>query len=166
MKKIIVLLIIGLMITGCGRAFRDTKDYDVEDLKTLIGRVYEGLEFGSDTYERILDNEQIIEWTGITDTADIEIAVTSDAISLTTPYSFALLKVNNRSDIKRIKEEIQKNVNLERFGSLSADVAYITNYGYIIILINSDQESADLVYQELTRATNKRLGEKLIRTNE
>jgi len=168
--KGLIVIAVALMVTACrgnDDALRETENWGVEELKQLIQDTYDNFDTGfmSETME-ITDPEMITHRTGLRNVSQIEHMVTSNALMMTTPYTFMLLKVEDGANIDQLKQEIIDNIDLWWWICVSADVAYVTSFGHIIMIVMAEEDVADGVYNAFGQAVNGTLGTRLTKEND
>jgi hypothetical protein len=169
MKKIIIMMLtlsLGFGLFGCDKSKNNndaTKDFKAVDLISLMNKTYGNV--ADLPMVEVMEIERTnIEWlqnqTFLRDLSHVECVVSGDALIMTIPYTFVLIKVDDKANIDKMKQEVFDNANLAKWICVFADVAYVNNYGSVIMLIMGEKELADSVYQEFEKVCGS-LGKKL-----
>ena len=143
MKKIVLLTIMGVMLilgTGCSQTGAETTSENPvlkEELSVILETIYEksGIELPS-LANTELNEENEAYYIGTNDVAYIE-AVASEPMMSSIAHSVVLLRVEEGSDIEKIKETIKTKVDPRKWicVGVEAEDVIVDNIGNLVILI-------------------------------
>lgn len=141
MKKIITLTLLVItslvILSGC------QKEENIElSMNEVVDKLYVGLE----------DNMPMVGSTEITkdnmksyigiDNLDIKEGVASEALIGSIAHSVVVLRVNNKVDVEKAKNDIKENANPRKWVCVEAEKVIVKSKGDVIILIMSNNELA------------------------
>lgn len=141
MKKIITLTLLVItslvILSGC------QKEENIElSMNEVVDKLYVGLE----------DNMPMVGSTEITkdnmksyigiDNLDIKEGVASEALIGSIAHSVVVLRVNDKVDVEKAKNDIKENVNPRKWVCVEAEKVIVKSKGDVIILIMSNNELA------------------------
>ncbi len=141
MKKIITLTLLVItslvILSGC------QKEENIElSMNEVVDKLYVGLE----------DNMPMVGSTEITkdnmksyigiDNLDIKEGVASEALIGSIAHSVVVLRVNDKVDVEKAKNDIKENANPRKWVCVEAEKVIVKSKGDVIILIMSNNELA------------------------
>ena len=141
MKKIITLTLLVItslvILSGC------QKEENIElSMNKVVDKLYVGLE----------DNMPMVGSTEITkdnmksyigiDNLDIKEGVASEALIGSIAHSVVVLRVNDKVDVEKAKNDIKENANPRKWVCVEAEKVIVKSKGDVIILIMSNNELA------------------------
>ena len=141
MKKIIILTLLVItslvILSGC------QKEENIElSMNEVVDKLYVGLE----------DNMPMVGSTEITkdnmksyigiDNLDIKEGVASEALIGSIAHSVVVLRVNDKVDVEKAKNDIKENANPRKWVCVEAEKVIVKSKGDVIILIMSNNELA------------------------
>lgn len=141
MKKIITLTLLVfaslVILSGC------QKEENIElSMNEVVDKLYVGLE----------DNMPMVGSTEITkdnmksyigiDNLDIKEGVASEALIGSIAHSVVVLRVNDKVDVEKAKNDIKENANPRKWVCVEAEKVIVKSKGDVIILIMSNNELA------------------------
>jgi len=165
---LLLALIVTIGLIGCngkkGNGQADpAANYKAEDMIALINKAYEkvsGLPFVEVMEIDLSDVERIKSLTFLDNLDNLQYVVNGDAMIMTVPYTLVLMKFDEKANIDNLKQAIIDKADLAKWICVFADVAYVNNYGSVIILVMGEKTLADDVYAALQQVASP-LGEKL-----
>lgn len=141
MKKIITLTLLVItslvILSGC------QKEENIElSMNEVVDKLYVGLE----------DNMPMVGSTEITkdnmksyigiDNLDIKEGVASEALIGSIAHSVVVLRVSDKVDVEKAKNDIKENANPRKWVCVEAEKVIVKSKGDVIILIMSNNELA------------------------
>ena len=141
MKKIITLTLLVItslvILSGC------QKEENIElSMNEVVDKLYVGLE----------DNMPMVGSTEITkdnmksyigiDNLDIKEGIASEALIGSIAHSVVVLRVNDKVDVEKAKNDIKENANPRKWVCVEAEKVIVKSKGDVIILIMSNNELA------------------------
>ena len=141
MKKIITLTLLVItslvILSGC------QKEENIElSMNEVVDKLYVGLE----------DNMPMVGSTEITkdnmksyigiDNLDIKEGVASEALIGSIAHSVVVLRVSDKVDVEKAKNDIKENANPRKWICVEAEKVIVKSKGDVIILIMSNNELA------------------------
>lgn len=158
---IAVLAIVALLVTlviGIFSGYNSAKKADsklnvssVEDLTTLVDKIYEGVTVqmpAVETQALETTNVDVVKsFTGLDNTEDIEYLVVSEPMMSSQAYSFVLLKVKDGANADSIAKTMNENIDIRKWICVSAEKVYTTTSGNVVCLVMSNEETAKAVYE-------------------
>lgn len=149
MKKIVLMIVVGVMLilgTGCSQAGAETSsDNPVlkEELSVIMETIYEksGIELPSLANTELTEENEAY-YLGTNDVSYIE-AVASEPMMSSIAHSVVLLRVEEGSDIEKIKETIKTKVDPRKWicVGVEAEDVIVDNIGNLVILIMIDESA-------------------------
>ncbi len=160
MKKSIIIVIVILCVICIAAAIvmlnNKAEDSDalkianIEELKELANKIYEGKEESLPSLYTeeidISDSATLSMYTGLKDNSNIEFALASEPMMTSVAYSMVLLKVKDDADTNKIAKDICDNVDERKWICVSAEKIYTTSSGNVVILVMSNEETANTIY--------------------
>lgn len=158
---IAVLAIVALLVTlviDIFSGYNSAKKADsklnvssVEDLTTLVDKIYEGVTVqmpAVETQALETTNVDVVKsFTGLDNTEDIEYLVVSEPMMSSQAYSLVLVKVKNGANANDIAKTMNENIDARKWICVSAEKVYTTTSGDVICLVMSNEETAKAVYE-------------------
>lgn len=126
----------------------------VQELTTLVDKIYEGLELFPSlaTMELDLtDMEMVTYETGLTSVEDVDGIVVSAPMMSSQAYSMILVKAKDASKADLIAKEMNDNVNPNKWICVSAEKVYATSCGNVAFLVMTNADMADDVYENFKK---------------
>ena len=126
----------------------------VQELTTLVDKIYEGLELFPSlaTMELDLtDMEMVTYETGLTSVEDVDGIVVSAPMMSSQAYSMILEKAKDASKADLIAKEMNDNVNPNKWICVSAEKVYATSCGNVAFLVMTNADMADDVYENFKK---------------
>ena len=126
----------------------------VQELTTLVDKIYEGLELFPSlaTMELDLtDMEMVTYETGLTSVEDVDGIVVSAPMMSSQAYSMILVKAKDASKADLIAKEMNDNVNPNKWICVSAEKVYATSCGNVAFLVMTNADMADDVYESFKK---------------
>jgi len=171
MKKILLAILAIMMcawLLGCetrkeNGGSNTGKQYSVEELKTIITSAYEkvaDLPFVEILEVDLTEVERVKMLTFLNNLDDVVTVVTGDAVIMTVPYTLVMIGVKEKADIEGLKKEIIDNADLAKWICVFAEVAYVTDFDSVIVLVMGEKTLADNVYAALEEVVGN-FGKKL-----
>ena len=172
-KSIIIVISIVLVIAVIAGGFllikgkepKDRKLQTTEEIQSMLNTIYSSEKVDLPNLETtsidVSDANQVSTYTGLKSNANIEELVVSVPFINAQAYSLAVIKVNEKSDIEQMKQEILDNIDMRRWICVSAEKLYVTNYENIIFLVMSSEEWAKPVYEEFKSFVGNDIGKEL-----
>lgn len=149
MKKIVLMAIMGVMLifgTGCSQAGAETASENPvlkEELSVIMETIYEksGIELPSLANTELTEENEAY-YIGTNDVAYTE-ALASEPMMSSIAHSVVLLRVEEGSDIEKIKETIITKVDPRKWicVGVEAEDVIVDNIGNLVILIMIDESA-------------------------
>lgn len=167
-KIIFVLFSLMLLFCGCSKGNNDKKDekinYSVEEmLSKVIDKAIEddpdkeyGMKTLSDQKNKVT-NDNLEDILGLSDKEfedDILGAMECKPDDTWSPHSVVIVRVKDGVDTSKIAEKILKNTNPTRFGCLKPETVKVSYYANFILLVDSDNDTADIVVNSFKSVVN------------
>ena len=128
---------------------------NVSDIKSMLKTIYNNLGDNIpslETEEISLEDKDIVKsLTGIENTDDIKLLVTSQPLMTSQALEVAVLKTSESANTKKILEEMQDNINMNKWICVSADKMYLASYNDIIFMVMADSDWAKSIYDEFIK---------------
>lgn len=141
MKKIITLTLLVItslvILSGC------QKEENIElSMNEVVDKLYVGLE---DNIPMVgsteITKDNMKSYIGI-DNLDIKEGVASEALIGSIAHSVVVLRVNDKVDVEKAKNDIKENANPRKWVCVEAEKVIVKSKGDVIILIMSNNELA------------------------
>lgn len=168
---IVILAIIAIIVGGYfaikarSEEKKELKLQTAEEMKSMLDTIYSSGKVELPSLETavidVSDTMQVTTYTGLKSNENIEELVVSVPFINSQAYSLAVVKVNEKADIEKMKKEMLDNIDMRRWICVSAEKLYITNYENIIFLVMSSEEWAKPVYDEFKNFVENDIGEEL-----
>ena len=126
----------------------------VQELTTLVDKIYEGLELFPSlaTMELDLTDMDMVTYeTGLTSVEDVDGIVVSAPMMSSQAYSMILVKAKDSSKADLIAKEMNDNVNPNKWICVSAEKVYATSCGNVAFLVMTNADMADDVYESFKK---------------
>lgn len=126
----------------------------VQELTTLVDKIYEGLELFPSlaTMELDLTDMDMVTYeTGLTSVEDVDGIVVSAPMMSSQAYSMILVKAKDASKADLIAKEMNDNVNPNKWICVSAEKVYATSCGNVAFLVMTNADMADDVYENFKK---------------
>lgn len=126
----------------------------VQELTTLVDKIYEGLELFPSlaTMELDLTDMDMVTYeTGLTSVEDVDGIVVSAPMMSSQAYSMILVKAKDSSKADLIAKEMNDNVNPNKWICVSAEKVYATSCGNVAFLVMTNADMADDVYENFKK---------------
>ena len=149
---IIILVVIALLFNKpkSNETLRNTSD-----IKGMLKTIYNNLGDSIpslETEEVSLEDKDLVKsLTGIEKTDDIKLLVTSEPLMNAQALEVAVLKTSESANTKKILEEMQDNINMNKWICVSADKMYLASYDDIIFMVMADSDWAKAIYDEFIK---------------
>ena len=174
MRKFLMTILVSVLflsVTGCfgGNADDPAKDFDAERVIELANEMHDkmDIDFMVEVTDRSdVENDMLEMLTFLKNVEKVDFVVTADAMIMTIPYSVVFIKTTDGADIDAMKQEIIDNVDHAKWICAWSEIAYVTNYGSLIILIMAEQAEADKAYAALSSSVTGELGTRLQDVND
>lgn len=95
----------------------------------------------------LTDADAVQYMIGLTSVEGVEEAAVSDAMITVVPYSAALVKVKEGTDIEAIAASIREGVDPRKWICVEADKVITATYENYILMVMASEENADEVYE-------------------
>lgn len=183
MKKskliLIVLLVIGVLITGCGNKKEEKKENEVTgSITEILDKIVEKAK-GYDTDKEYgiatmpndhveIDLESIEDDLGITKEEyekDIQEYIESKPSESYLTHSIILIKVKDGVDTSELAKKITKGVSPYRFSSVKPDKIQGAYSGNYILVVSSSESTVEAVYKAFEDIMGSKVT-KIDRTND
>ena len=141
MKKIITLTLLVItslvILSGC------QKEENIElSMNEVVDKLYVGLEDNMPTVGSTeITKDNMKSYIGI-DNLDIKEGVASEALIGSIAHSVVVLRVNDKVDVEKAKNDIKENANPRKWVCVEAEKVIVKSKGDVIILIMSNNELA------------------------
>lgn len=149
MKKIVLMAIMGVMLifgTGCSQAGAETSSENPvlkEELSVIMETIYEksGIELPSLANTELTEENEAY-YIGTNDVTYTE-ALASEPMMSSIAHSVVLLRVEEGSDIEKVKETIKTKVDPRKWicVGVEAEDVIVDNIGNLVILIMIDESA-------------------------
>ena len=126
----------------------------VQELTTLVDKIYEGLELFPSlaTMELDLTDMDMVTYeTGLTSVEDVDGIVVSAPMMSSQAYSMILVKAKDSSKADLIAKEMNDNVNPNKWICVSAEKVYATSCGNVAFLVMTNADMANDVYENFKK---------------
>jgi hypothetical protein len=190
-KKIIVILLIVLMavsMAACGSG-GDNKDTTAEGsttapvttaeettaagglegtLNDIVDDIYAKMtnfnfELMPTTTVDLTKTDAVKGYLGLTGAEGIEEAVFSEPTMSPSAYSLCLIRVKDGTDIEKMKNDIAQGVDMFKWVCVGAEKVIVNNSGNVILLIMTNKDTCDNVYNAFVTVAANNVGEEVIR---
>jgi nitrogen regulatory protein PII-like uncharacterized protein len=149
LKSIILLLILTLSLSlyACTTEKQSSGNKDTNgNLEDIMETIYD--ELGEDLGELVnteVTSENLSYYIGV-DKLDFEEALASEPMMSTSPHSVVLVRVNESTDIEKVKADIKEKVNPFKWVCVGVDENNIVveNVGNLILLVMDNNYSEDI----------------------
>ena len=150
MKKILLtisILIFCFILTGCG-----VKNVE-GSLEEIMDKIYSSLEDSEKPMmltNITIDKENAEMYLGTSD-IEFEEALASESATGSIAHSVVLLRVKNNANVEMIEEKIEDSVNPRKWICVEADEVEVESKGNLIILVMSNELTADKIIREFNK---------------
>lgn len=177
-KSVIIIITIIVIIAIIAGAFLLTKGKEpkkkmlqtAEEMQNMLNTIYSSENVKLPELETtkidVNDENQVSTFTGLKTNNNVEELIVSVPFINAQAYSLAVIKVNEKSDIEKMKQEMLENIDMRRWICVSAEKLYITNYENVIFLVMSSEEWAKPVYEEFKNFVGNNIGKELEKSEE
>lgn len=149
---IIVLVVIALVFN---KPKSNETLQSASDIKSMLKTIYINLGDSIpslETEEVSLEDKDLVKsLTGIENTDDIKLLVTSEPLMNAQALEVAVLKTSESANTKKLLEEMQDNINMNKWICVSADKMYLASYDDIIFMVMADSDWAQAIYDEFIK---------------
>ena len=160
-----IVIIVGVYLLIKGTKPKEKKLQTAEEIQNMLNTIYSNEKINLPELETtsidINDTIQVGIFTGLMTNDNVEELVVSAPFINAQPYSLAVVKVNEKADIEKMKQEMLDNIDMRRWICVSAEKLYITNYENVIFLVMSSEEWAKPVYDEFKNFVGNDIGKEL-----
>lgn len=164
---IIAAIIVGVLVL---KPKKELKLQTAEEMQNMLNTIYDSGKVELPGLETAVidktDTMQVTSFTGLQSNENVEELVVSVPFINSQAYSLAVVKVNEKADIEKMKKEMFDNIDMRRWICVSAEKLYITNYENVIFLVMSSEEWAKPVYEEFKKYVENDIGKELEKTEE
>lgn len=163
---ILALLVGGILLVKFRKGEKEKLNIQtVEEMQNMLNTIYasEKVELPAleTTIIDVADEMQVTTFTGLKSNENVESLIVSMPFINAQAYSLAVVKVNEKADVEKMKQEMLENIDMRRWICVSAEKLYITNYENIIFLVMSSEEWAKPVYEEFKEFVGNHIGKEL-----
>ena len=113
-----------------------------------------------------LTGEDFSYWLGTTDASGIDAAIYSEPMMSSVAYSVCLVRAKDGTDIEQLKKDIFDKVNAVKWLCVAAEKVLVTNSDNTILLVMTNAEVTEDMYNAFSEVMGGKLGEKLERDGE
>lgn len=113
-----------------------------------------------------LTGEDFSYWLGMTDATGIKSAIYSEPMMSSVAYSVCLIEAEEGANIEQLKEDIFNKVNAVKWLCVTAEKVMVTNSDNTILLVMTNAEVTEELYNAFSEVMNGNVGEKLERDGE
>lgn len=113
-----------------------------------------------------LTGEDFSYWLGVTDATGIKSAIYSEPMMSSVAYSVCLIEAEEGADIDQLKEDIFNKVNAVKWLCVTAEKVLVTNSDNTILLVMTNAEVTDELYNAFSEVMSGNVGQKLERDGE
>ena len=167
---LVIIAIVGVIIFSQSKTGqkKELKLQTAEEIQNMLNTIYSSDKVELPNLETAVidvnDEMQVSTFTGLKSNENIEELVISVPFINSQAYSLAVVKVNEKADIEKMKQEMKDNIDMRRWICVSAEKLYITNYENVIFLVMSSEEWAKPVYEEFKNFVGNDIGKELEKT--
>ena len=143
----ISILIFCFILTGCG-----VKNVE-GSLEEIMDKIYSSLEDSEKPMmltNITIDKENAEMYLGTSD-IEFEEALASESATGSIAHSVVLLRVKNNANVEMIEEKIEDSVNPRKWICVEADEVEVESKGNLIILVMSNELTADKIIREFNK---------------
>ena len=151
MKKLIPLLLVLVMLTGCSGKGPDGAVVPNATMPEIIGLLCEGVEVPA--YEATELNEETFEYYAFIPYADGLAGYQADALINAIPHSLVLVRSEN-GDTADIAQKMLDNADARKWICVSADVKQAAYTEHYVVLVMSSAEVVEGVIANFEAAVN------------
>ncbi len=113
-----------------------------------------------------LTGEDFSYWLGTTDASGIDAAIFSEPMMSSVAYSVCLVRAKDGADIEQLKKDIFDKVNAVKWLCVTAEKVLVTNSDNTILLVMTNAEMTEELYNAFSEVMGGKVGEKLERNGE
>ncbi len=113
-----------------------------------------------------LTGEDFSYWIGVEDATGIKSAIYSEPMMSSVAYSVCLIEAEEGADIEKLKEDIFNKVNAVKWLCVTAEKVLVTNSDNTILLVMTNAEVTEELYNAFSEVMGGKVGEKLERDGE
>ena len=162
----VISFIIFILISGSGNKGSVETPKDINDIINTINKNNKDILPELETMKVDIKNiDEVTSYTGLKTNDGIESIVVSVPLITAQAYSVAVVKVKERADVEKIKQEMLDNIDMRRWICVSAEQLYITNSGNVIFSVMADKDIAKAVYNDFKKYVNNNIGKELEKSN-
>ncbi len=165
---LILAVVVGIILLNTNNNKGKVKLETAEDIKNMLTTVYSNAKVelpGLDTSViDVSDEIQVTSFTGLKSNENIKELVVSVPFINAQAYLLSVIKVDNKANIEKLKQEIYDNIDMRMWVCVSAEKLYITSYDDIIFVVMSSEEWAKPVYDEFKNFAGGKVGKELEKT--
>lgn len=140
MKKVLTILmaLALLTLTACSNK-SETGNIDDKSLDQIMDIVYKGLDKEVPEVERQkVDDSNVQYYLGL-DKCDFKEALASEPLMSSIAHSVVLIKANSESDIDSLKEEINNNLNPNKWVCVGVEEIKMASINDILLVVLDDE---------------------------
>ena len=162
----VISFIIFILVSGNGNKGSVETPKDINGIINTINKNNKDILPELETMKVDIKNiDEVTSYTGLKTNDGIESIVVSVPLITAQAYSVAVVKVKERADVERIKQEMLDNIDMRRWICVSAEQLYITNSGNVIFSVMADKDVAKAVYNDFKKYVNNNIGKELEKSN-